>query len=194
MNPDRSSGRRPTVAVVGDAGLDPDSAEARFAHDTGRALVDAGYVVVCGGRGGVMEAACRGARESPEWRHGSIVGILPGHDPAGSNAFVDIVIPTGLDVARNAIVAHADAVVAAGGGAGTLSEMALAWQIRRMVVAFRGRGWAGRLADQRIDERVRHANIPDDRVYGVDSADEVVALLSERLPLHTFDNKGIGDG
>ena len=185
-------GRRTTVAVVGDSDLDTGSAEAAFAEALGRALVDEGYVLVCGGRGGVMEAACRGARSSPAWARGSIVGILPGHDPELANDFVDIVIPTGLDVARNAIVAHADAVIAVGGGAGTLSEMALAWQIRRLVIAFRGRGWAGRLADQRLDERLRHPHVPDDRVWGVDRAEEAIRVLRDRLPAYRTDYPGIG--
>jgi uncharacterized protein (TIGR00725 family) len=97
----------------------------------GRELASAGAVVVCGGLGGVMEAACRGAREAG----GQTVGILPGTDRAAANAFVDIAIPTGLGEARNALVVRAaDALIAVGGGYGTLSEIALALKAGKRVV------------------------------------------------------------
>jgi hypothetical protein len=88
-------------------------------------------VVVCGGLGGVMEAACRGAKEAG----GLTVGILPGADRAAANAFVDVAIPSGLGEARNALVVRAaDSVVAVGGGYGTLSEIALALKAGKRVV------------------------------------------------------------
>jgi uncharacterized protein (TIGR00725 family) len=181
---------RPVIAVVGDAHCVTGSPEERHALALGKALVDAGYTLVCGGRGGVMEAACRGARQSARWRPGSVVAVLPGHDDADANPFVDVPLPTGLDAARNAVVAHAAAVVAIGGGAGTLSELALAWQLKRLVLAFRVGGWSGRLADQRLDDRVRYPGIPDDRVYGVDDAGEAVRRVAELLP--RYDRTGVG--
>ena len=85
-------------------------------------------MIVCGGLGGVMEAACRGAKEAG----GTTVGILPGADRAAANPFVDVAIPTGLGEARNALVVRAaDAVIAIGGGYGTLSEIALALKARQ---------------------------------------------------------------
>jgi uncharacterized protein (TIGR00725 family) len=88
-------------------------------------------VVVCGGLGGVMEAACRGAKEAG----GQTVGILPGSDRAAANEFVDVAIPTGLGEARNALVVRAaDALIAVGGGYGTLSEIALALKAGKRVV------------------------------------------------------------
>jgi uncharacterized protein (TIGR00725 family) len=79
-----------------------------------------------------MQAACRGARDAG----GTTVGILPGSDRDAANAFVDIVIPTGLGEARNALVVRAaDALVAVGGGYGTLSEIALALKAGKRVVA-----------------------------------------------------------
>lgn len=87
--------------------------------------------MVCGGRGGVMEAACRGAKAEG----GTTVGILPGMDRQEANAYVDIPIVTGLGEARNAIVVRtADAVVAVSGGYGTLSEIGLALKMGRPVV------------------------------------------------------------
>jgi uncharacterized protein (TIGR00725 family) len=97
--------------------------EARAAEAVGRGLAEARAVLVCGGLGGVMEAACRGAKEAG----GTTVGILPGSDRGAANRFVDIAIATGLGEARNALIVRAvDALVAVGGEYGTLSEIALA--------------------------------------------------------------------
>ena len=86
-------------------------------------MAEAGCGLVCGGLGGVMEAACRGARS----RGGLTVGLLPGLDRDDANGWVVVALPTGLGEARNALVVRAaDAVVAIGGGWGTLSEIALA--------------------------------------------------------------------
>jgi uncharacterized protein (TIGR00725 family) len=88
-------------------------------------------VLVCGGLGGVMEAACRGAKESG----GTTVGILPGTDRSAANPYVDVAVATGLGEARNALVVRAaDALVAIGGGYGTLSEVALALKAGKRVV------------------------------------------------------------
>lgn len=86
---------------------------------------------MCGGLGGVMEAACRGAKDAG----GTTVGILPGTDRAAANPFVDVAVATGLGEARNALVVRAaDAVIAIGGGYGTLSEIALALKAGKRVV------------------------------------------------------------
>ncbi|HYM57853.1 MAG TPA: TIGR00725 family protein [Solirubrobacteraceae bacterium] len=115
------------MAVVGPG----DGGDLEAAESVGRELARRGAVVVCGGLGGVMEAACRGAREAG----GTTVGILPGTDRAAANPFVDIAIPTGLGEARNALVVRAaDALVAVGGGYGTLSEIALALKAGKRVV------------------------------------------------------------
>jgi uncharacterized protein (TIGR00725 family) len=119
----------PHVAVVGrgDAGAD----ERELAEQVGRRLAEEGAVVVCGGLGGVMEAACKGAREAG----GTTVGILPGLDRREANPHVEVAIPTGLGEARNALVVRAaDALVAVGGGYGTLSEIALALKTGRAVI------------------------------------------------------------
>ena len=97
----------------------------------GRELAERGAAIVCGGLGGVMEAACRGAKEAG----GTTIGILPGADRSAANPFVDVAISTGLGEARNALVVRAaDAVVAVGGGYGTLSEIALALKAGKRVV------------------------------------------------------------
>jgi uncharacterized protein (TIGR00725 family) len=94
-------------------------------------LAERGAVVVCGGLGGVMEGACRGAKAAG----GTTLGILPGLDRAAANAYVDVAVPTGLGEARNALVVRAaDALIAVGGGYGTLSEVALGLKAGKRVV------------------------------------------------------------
>jgi uncharacterized protein (TIGR00725 family) len=109
------------VAVIGAS--DASAEQREQAEAAGRRLAELGAVVVTGGRGGVMEAACKGAKEAG----GRTIGILPGDDRAGANEFVDVAIPTGLGQMRNVLVVRAsDAVVAIGGAWGTLSEIAFA--------------------------------------------------------------------
>lgn len=100
-----------------------EDAEARMGEAVGAEVARAGATLVCGGLGGVMAAACRGAAA-----HGGLtVGLLPGDDREAANPWVEVVIPTGLGEARNVLVVRAaDAVVAVGGGWGTLSEISLA--------------------------------------------------------------------
>lgn len=130
------------VAVIG--GSRPGRAAVEAAFEVGRLIARAGAVVVCGGLGGVMEAACRGAREEG----GLAVGILPGGSPADANPWVDLPIATGLGYTRNALVVmNADAVIAVNGEYGTLSEIAFGkihgkkvvglgtWEVRGVVPA-----------------------------------------------------------
>ena len=117
------------MAVVGSGEPDPELEEA--AEAVGREVARRGGVVVCGGLGGVMEAACRGAREEG----GTTLGILPGTRRAEANPYVDVAVATGLGEARNALVVRAaDALVAVGGGFGTLSEIGLALKAGKRVV------------------------------------------------------------
>lgn len=111
--------KRHRIAVIGGSRAGRQAVEAAF--EVGRLIARSGAVVVCGGLGGVMEAACRGAREEG----GLVVGILPGGSPADANPWVDIPIATGLGYTRNALVVmNADAVIAVDGEYGTLSEIA----------------------------------------------------------------------
>ena len=127
--------RAPRIAVCG-SGEAP-AAELETATRIGRLLAERGCAVVCGGLGGAMAAVCRGAKEAG----GVTIGILPGYAAAAANPWVDYPICTGMGQARNAIVvAAADAVIAVGGGLGTLSEIALALRIGRPVVLLGG--WA----------------------------------------------------
>ncbi len=119
------------VAVVGTGDAVDGSPEAVAAEAVGRGLAEAGAVVVCGGLGGVMAAACRGAAAAG----GTTVGILPGSSRHDANPWVTVALPTGLGEARNALVVRAaDVLVAVGGGYGTLSEIGLALRTGTPVV------------------------------------------------------------
>lgn len=117
------------VAVVGPGRCSP--AEEHLAEEVGSRLAGAGVLLVTGGLGGVMAAACRGARSAG----GMTLGLLPGESRAGANRWVDVAVPTGLGEGRNVLVVRAaDALVAVGGEYGTLSEIALALKLGRPVV------------------------------------------------------------
>ncbi len=111
------------IAVIG--GAEPSLPEAQLAEEVGRELAVKGAILVCGGLGGVMEAACRGAQSEG----GVTIGILPGESRQAANPYVQIPIVTGIGYARNlAVVKSAQAVIAIGGSYGTLSEISHALQ------------------------------------------------------------------
>jgi len=111
------------IAVIG--GGQPSTQETQLAEAVGRELAKGGAILVCGGLGGVMEAACKGAQVEG----GVTVGILPGDSRQAANPYVRIPIVTGIGYARNAIVVKsAHAVIAVGGSYGTLSEISYALQ------------------------------------------------------------------
>jgi len=117
------------VGVVGTG--EPDPRTDGVAERIGRALAEARAVVVCGGLGGVMEAACRGAAEAG----GITVGVLPGTDRDAANPWVSVAVPTGLGELRNGLVVRAsDVLIAIGGEYGTLSEVAFALKLGLPVV------------------------------------------------------------
>jgi uncharacterized protein (TIGR00725 family) len=148
----------PYVAVIGASRAS--AQEERAAEAVGRGLGELGAIVVCGGRGGVMEAACRGAKATG----GTTVGILPGRNRAEANPYVDVAIATGLGELRNGlVVSAADAFVVVGGAFGTLSEVALALQAGKTVV---GLGWELSLRGERVDAIVP-ASSPEDAVARV---------------------------
>ncbi len=111
------------IAVIG--GKQPSPQEAELAEEVGRELAIKGAILVCGGLGGVMEAACQGAQSEG----GVTIGILPGESRQAANPYVEIPIVTGIGYARNlAVVKSAQAVIAIGGSYGTLSEISHALQ------------------------------------------------------------------
>ena len=144
---------RVQIAVAG--GGQCSQRTARLARAVGAEVAAAGAVLVCGGLGGVMEAAARGAAAAG----GSVVGLIPGYDSGRANRHLSVVIPTGMGHARNVLVAAAgDAVIALPGEHGTLAEIALARAIGRPVVVLRGwRMVPGVVHARTADEAVRCA-------------------------------------
>jgi uncharacterized protein (TIGR00725 family) len=159
--------RRRQIAVAG--GGVCTTSTARLAHAVGRHVALAGAVLVCGGLGGVMAAAARGAAEAD----GDVVGLLPSYRCADANPYCSIVLPTGLGHARNTLVAAAgDALIALPGAEGTLAEVALAGVLGRPVVVVGGwRGLRGVVHARTAREAVtraltlaaRHARTPRTR-------------------------------
>jgi len=162
------------VAVIGNGRASEE--QQQLAEAVGRELVEHGFRVVTGGLGGVMLGASRGARQAHLYREGDVVGILPGDDSSLANPYVDIAIPSGMGYARNVLVVlAADGVIAVGGASGTLSELALAWQLGRPIVALRVSGYSGEFAGKSVDERPRAP------VIGADTAHEAVAAMARAL-------------
>ncbi|BDG59589.1 TIGR00725 family protein [Caldinitratiruptor microaerophilus] len=159
------------IAVIGQSGeIGPKLRE--LARRVGAAVAAAGAILFTGGRDGVMAAASQGAREAG----GVTVGILPGDDLGQANPYVDIPITTGLTMeGRSQVLIHtADAVVAVGGGNGTLGEISNAYLYRKPIVAVRGSGgWADRLQPVLIEGKyldhrrlvaIRFASDPEEAV------------------------------
>lgn len=138
------------IAVVGAGTCDERTADQ--ARRVGRLLAERDVTVVCGGRGGVMEAASRGVQEGG----GVAVGVLPGPDHHEGNPHLTVAIATGLGEARNAIIARTcDAMIAVGGEFGTLSEMALALKMGKRVVS---------LDSWNVDDAIVRADSPEHAV------------------------------
>jgi hypothetical protein len=120
------------IAVIG--GRRTEKTLLKEAEEVGRLIARRGATLVCGGLGGVMEAASRGAKSEG----GITVGILPQNDSDNANRYIDIPIATGLGIGRNVIIARtADALIAVGGAYGTLSEIAFALQMGKPVAGIK---------------------------------------------------------
>jgi uncharacterized protein (TIGR00725 family) len=142
--------RQLQIGVIG--GRDVSTEIIKIAESIGQLIAERNAILICGGLGGVMEAACRGAKTVG----GITVGILPVASKEEANPHVDIVIPTGMGVARNAVVIHSsDGVIAVDGSYGTLSEIAFALQCRVPLVVLKS--WE-------IDGSVISAEDPEEAV------------------------------
>lgn len=183
--------RRKIVSVIGNHSIEKGGIRDQLAFAIGKALVDNGYRVQTGGLSGVMRSVMAGARSSEKYREGDTIAIIPSFDSETANEYADVVIPTGLDVMRNAIVANAYAVIGIGGGAGTLCEYAFAWSLDRLIIAFENSGgWSEKLAGTRIADD-RYPDIPEDKIYGVKTAEEAIEILNANVDRYTSRHKGI---
>lgn len=136
------------IGVIGSDGKISEHAE-KISENIGQEIARNGLVLLCGGRGGVMEAASKGARKG----NGLVIGILPGLDKKESNPYLDVALTTGINNARNALVAScSDAVIVINGRIGTLSEIGLALCYDKPVIAVRGTGGVAESAEEKIKE------------------------------------------
>jgi hypothetical protein len=167
--------RLPKIAVIGSSSAEGKTLE--IAEEMGGALAKEGWHLLCGGGGGVMEAACRGFLMARTTGPGMTIGILPTDEEKWANPYVEIAIPTGLGLARNALIAEtADALVAIGGCSGTLSEIAFAWQKGRPIVAMTASGgWAKTLAGKAVDERRK------DLIYPAQNTASAISFLRSKI-------------
>jgi uncharacterized protein (TIGR00725 family) len=166
--PTRNIGRHLQIAVIGDG--EAEGNILKTAEDIGGWIAKAGAVLITGGHGGVMEAACRGAAANG----GTCVGILRSGDLSRANTYCNVVIGTEIEHARNVLtVLSSDAVIAVGGGAGTLSEICFAWIHARPIFILRGfGGWSDRLDEIPLDTRRSTA------MHFYNSVDELFAALT----------------
>lgn len=122
-----------SISLIGDGKIQEDSELYKVAEEVGYLIAKKGYVLVCGGLFGVMEAGAKGAKKGG----GLTVGILPGYETF-SNPYIDIKIPTGMGQARNVLViSSSDIIVAVGGSYGTLSEIGHALKLGKEVIGYR---------------------------------------------------------
>ena len=141
------------IAVIGNADDSHVSKKVeRIAYEIGEQIAKSGSVLICGGMGGVMKAACKGALS----KNGVTIGVLPFLNKKIANKFVKIVLCSGMAIGmRDSIIIHsADATIALGGGSGTMGEIALAYMYKKPLIAVTGTGgWANKLEGRYIDER-----------------------------------------
>ena len=183
---------RTIVSVVGNGVCDEDAKNAKMAFEVGKALVDNGYRVMTGGLNGVMKHALRGAKASKKYKEGDTIAVLPMYDETEANEYADIVIPTGIDLARDVITANAPIVVAIGGGSGTLGEIANAWTLYRMVIALEDMdGWSSKVANTQVGERRYYKDGFEDQVWGAKTAQDVINIIQEKFKYYNMRFQGI---
>lgn len=145
----------------------------KVAYETGIEVAKSGAVLISGGLGGVMKAACHGAKDGG----GLTVGIIPQNDASFANEYCDIVIPSGIGLARDFLTALAgDGVIIVGGGSGTLSETCAAYMHKKPIVAIKNTGGvAEKYVDQYLDHRQQV------KIIGANSPKEAVKLILEKI-------------
>jgi uncharacterized protein (TIGR00725 family) len=161
------------ILVIGhnESGCTPEVAT--LAYETGMEVAKSGAVLITGGLGGVMKASCHGAKDAG----GLTVGIIPQNESSFANEYCDIVIPSGMGLARDFLNAlSADGVIIIGGGSGTLSETCAAYMYKKPIVAIKNSGGiAEKYADQYLDHRKSVL------IIGVSSPKEAVKTILEKI-------------
>jgi uncharacterized protein (TIGR00725 family) len=148
--------RLPVVGVIGPSKFTCTSEVYEFGIELGKMIAGLNVHLVCGGMEGIMEAVCLGFMQTKK-KKGVAIGITPYDKRGASNPYCDIIIPSGIGISRNAIIVNSsDVLVAVAGGAGTLSEIAFAWQKSKHVICYDGfEGWAKQLGGTQLDTRRR---------------------------------------
>lgn len=150
--------RRLQIGIIGSAGWEeypkekPNKKAYGVAYEIGRLIANEGAILVCGGKGGVMEAACRGAKD----KNGITVGVIGGNKRNRSNKYIDIEVVSGfVNCGEDAIIiSMTDGIIAIGGGSGTLQEIATAYRNKKPIVVLKGtEGWTQQLGGTYLDER-----------------------------------------
>lgn len=161
------------VAIIGGGKENATQDDLKVAFETGKILIEHGYRIVTGGYSGIMEAAAKGARSATNYSDGDIIAIIPSYTKTDANVYNDIVIATGIGYARNQIIAATgDFIVAIGGGAGTLSEIAFAWQLGKIIYAYDSDGWSKELANRSLDKK------RSDSIILVKTPNELITKIS----------------
>ena len=150
---------------------------AQLDAEVGRLLAENDCILVCGGLGGVMAAAARGARDSGQFSADRVLAILPTPDLSDANEYTGIKILTDMGYARNRlIIINSDAIIAIGGGAGTLNEITLAWEMNKPLACFvGGGGWSEKMAGVQIDRRREGV------IHPVHSVDDAISWLNSLI-------------
>lgn len=145
--------RKYQIGVIGDSSCSDD--EKQLAYDIGKAIANHNCILICGGRGGVMDGASKGCKD----HNGLVVGILPQIDEVSSsaNSYLDVAIPTNMGWTRNSFVPMAsDGVIVIGGKSGTMSEIAFAWMYDKPIISLDNdnipkTSWGRKVANTSLD-------------------------------------------
>jgi uncharacterized protein (TIGR00725 family) len=164
------------IAVIGNANIENDIEKQKVSFELGKLIIDNGFILATGGLGGVMEYASKGAKTSEKYAENSIIGILPDYNSDNANEYIDIAIPTGAGLARNLmLISMANAVIAVGGGSGTLNEISASWQMNKLIIGLQVGGWSEKLCGNAIDER------RNDIIYCAKNARKAIELLNNKI-------------
>ena len=165
--------KRLQILVIGhnDNGCTPE--HEKIAYDVGLEIAKSNCVLITGGLGGVMRAACHGSHDA----NGLAIGIIPQNDPSFANEYCDVVIPTGIGLTRDFLNAlSADGIIIVGGGSGTLSEICAAYMYKKPMVAIRG---TGGVAEKYVDDYIDHRK--NVKIIGVDSPKDAVKTILDLI-------------
>lgn len=164
------------IAVIGNANIENNIEKQKISFELGKLVIDNGFVLATGGFGGVMEYASKGARKSKNYTENSIIGVLPDYNSDNANKYIDIAIPTGIGLARNLmLISMSNAVIAVGGGSGTLNEISASWQMNKLIIGLQVEGWSNKLCGKALDDRRK------DIIFCAKNAQEAIDLINSKI-------------